>query len=327
MRIAMVGCGNISMLAHAPAISALAGDVEVVAVVDPSAARRHQFLAAIGQRAAQYNSVAHFADSSHQHVDVVVVATPATVTFSALGALSRLPALVVTEKPVSVIAAEVREYVSGKGKSRTFVIHNYLGEPSICALRRVAASCSVRRVVFEHYSREPFRGAWDGDPDWRIHAPGGCLTDIAYHGVYLVKSLIGQNAEPTRIEMQSTDAVTVRLGGGAAMAEVVVNWRSRTHGWRLGFESADGARHYTTDNGRVFAEAPRGRLAGIDDHPAGLDQQYRRVYADVLSLAANPAAAATRTVVPAGDSAQISSVLLDAAGAPTPMLAGLGAAP
>src|SRR5712691_459720 len=104
MRLGFIGCGNISLKHHLPAVQAEPG-VEVVAAADATPARLAMFGAAAGLDAS-----ACFADAAgvlaRPDVDAVLVATPPLyrppIVLAALAAGKH----VLSEKPIALSPAE-----------------------------------------------------------------------------------------------------------------------------------------------------------------------------------------------------------------------------
>src|SRR6476660_2802901 len=76
LRVAIVGCGNVAYNDHAPALLALRGAYQVVALVDPSADRRIQLAGRLGADETTNGFVSLDEALAAMSIDVVDVCTP-----------------------------------------------------------------------------------------------------------------------------------------------------------------------------------------------------------------------------------------------------------
>jgi UDP-N-acetyl-2-amino-2-deoxyglucuronate dehydrogenase len=191
LRVAVIGCGDISAL-HLAAIAAAPG-AELVAVCDPDPGRRIQ--------ASESNGVPGFADHLNLFAlarpDVVHVCTPHSTHASiAVDALER-GIHVVLEKPLAHERAAADRVVAAAEASTAKIgvcFQNRYNEP-VQAAHRILASGELGNVLGaaatvlwhrtpEYYRDRPWRGRW-------ATGGGGLLMNQAIHTLDLLQWLLG----------------------------------------------------------------------------------------------------------------------------------------
>ncbi|MEU4160899.1 Gfo/Idh/MocA family oxidoreductase [Actinoplanes sp. NPDC026670] len=192
LRIALIGCGAIAELGHAPAFLTLGGDATVTAVVDLAPARR-QLLGDMlsvhpGRR---YDNVDTLLDDP-EPIDLAVVVLPPDRTPPVVERLLAADIRVLCEKPMSVDVGVAARLAGLAPPDRLGIVHNYLYRSDVRqAIRQVRAG-TLGRIRFLRLE-QPDPGHFPGagvSPYWRRrHAGGGCLTDNAYHWMYVAAEL------------------------------------------------------------------------------------------------------------------------------------------
>lgn len=225
LRVAVIGCGDISSL-HLAAIAA-APEAELVAVCDPDIGRRIQ--------ASEAHRVPGFADHLNLFAlarpDVVHVCTPhSTHAAIAVDALER-GIHVVLEKPLAHDrAAGDRIVAAAEARSAKIAVcfQNRYNEP-VQAASRILRSGDLGKVLGsaatvlwhrtpEYYLDRPWRGRW-------ATAGGGLLMNQAIHTLDLVQWLVGDVTAVTgtahtrvlgeTIEVEDTAEIVLTHANGA----------------------------------------------------------------------------------------------------------------
>ncbi len=218
LRGAFIGFGNIAQFGHYPSY-AKSTEAEIVAVMDPSAARQ--------EAARKLNSAIHtysmvdelFAKEKLDFVDICT--PPSSHALLALKALAH-GCHVLCEKPLTLKLDEYKALADGVNKSgrALFTVHNWKCAP----IFQKAISLIKEGRIGHVWHAEIFtlrdnvcKGVSDGQPspdplpqgeghrgqlieDWRKNAAvagGGILVDHGWHSFYLLLNLVG--AEPKKI--------------------------------------------------------------------------------------------------------------------------------
>ncbi|MFI5572430.1 Gfo/Idh/MocA family protein [Streptomyces sp. NPDC051740] len=211
VRVALVGCGAIAELGHAPAILALPDDAVVSAVVDLAPARRDllgEALSIVPSR--RYGTVdALLADD--EPVDLAVVVLPPERTPVVVERLLRGGVRVLCEKPMSIGADEAARLAGLAPRDRLGLVHNYLHRSDVRQAMQHLRTAELGRIRFlrlEQADSGHFPGA-GVSPHWRRHnTGGGCLTDNAYHWVYVARELTGSPVVQVTARLARPDATS-----------------------------------------------------------------------------------------------------------------------
>jgi predicted dehydrogenase len=183
VRVAVIGCGAVVERFHAPALTALArsGEVEVVALCDPDAARLEAF-AATFPRAAALTSIAGVAAT---RPDLGVIASPAGLHADHSIALLDAGIHVLCEKPIAATAADAERMIAAAARARRVLAVGLFRRffPSARLVRglvlsgRLGAfqSGTILETAGFHW---PFRSTSAFLPEL---TPGGILLDIGVH--------------------------------------------------------------------------------------------------------------------------------------------------
>ena len=191
LRVGLIGCGNIALRAHAPALQVVPG-VRVTGVADPVAARRAQVQALLGLP----DSAAHadFRALLDSGVDYVVVTVPQRFRRPIVEACAAAGVHVISEKPVATVPADAAAMIAAMRAAnlRFGMMHNYLFYPEYVLARdlvRAGALGRLRHVLLnflgmpDHPGAAEYRPAWRKDP---LEAGGGVLMDMV-HTVYVAE--------------------------------------------------------------------------------------------------------------------------------------------
>lgn len=245
LRGAIVGFGNVAARGHWPGLME-ATDVEVVAVADPSPARREAArVAAPGVRL--YASMEELA--ANEILDFVDIATPPSSHAPLVECALRRGWHVLCEKPLTLdpVAFDHLAASAAAGGRVLFTMHNWKVAPILEAAReaigrgRVGAVRHVDMLVFRN---QPCKGASDGQAaaagaaaNWRQDretAGGGILVDHGWHAFYLLLNLVG--ADPLQLSAIVTrpdddplaldDSARVALVFPGADAFLHLTWRT-----------------------------------------------------------------------------------------------------
>ncbi|CAA9547965.1 MAG: GH109 [uncultured Thermomicrobiales bacterium] len=196
MRIGLVGCGNVGLSGHLPALLATDG-IAVSAVADPTPER----LAAAGQAAGLPEDACH-ADwrdlVARPEIDAVVVATPQRVRPGIALAAARAGKHLLCEKPLAIAPADAHRMVEAARQANVTLatVHNYTQTAVYRALKAALdggalGALEVARLDFLSVEDRP--GNPDYAPRWRhdlARSGGGVLMDML-HAVYLAGWFFG----------------------------------------------------------------------------------------------------------------------------------------
>ncbi|MDQ3810907.1 MAG: Gfo/Idh/MocA family oxidoreductase [Chloroflexota bacterium] len=199
VRLGVIGCGNVSLNRHLPAIREIP-ELRVVAAADPTLEQLKRYGDAAGldqsDRVADYRRLLDRVD-----VDAVVVATPPAYRPAIVLAALQAGKHVLNEKPVALTPADAWGMARAARAAglRLGVMHNYYFIHEHAAIKQVLESGVIGRpylVTLNMLGVEDLPGVDSYQPRWR-HDPrtsgGGVLMDML-HAVYLVGWLMGQPA-------------------------------------------------------------------------------------------------------------------------------------
>lgn len=202
MRVGLIGCGNVGVNVHLPALAAVEG-VTVVAAADPTPARLELAGQAAGLPAdrlyADWRDLLARAD-----VDAVVVATPQKVRTEIALAAAAAGKHMLLEKPLALAPAAAQTIVAAARRAGVVVAtnHNYRFMPVYAAIADLLAGGEIgspELAVLNFMGVEDRPGAAAYAPRWRhtaAEAGGGVLMDML-HAVYLANWFLG--ADPVAV--------------------------------------------------------------------------------------------------------------------------------
>ena len=198
MRIGLIGCGNIGINAHIPAVQANEG-MTIVAAADPTPAR----LAAAGE-AAGLDAADLYADwrdvLARDDIDAVIVATPQRFRPEIVIAAAKAGKHILAEKPLALAPADAQAMIDAARESGVTLatVHNYHFMPVYADIKRVLESGEIGApevIELNYLGVEDRPGAAAYVPLWRhssADAGGGVLTDML-HVVYLANWFMGSD--------------------------------------------------------------------------------------------------------------------------------------
>jgi predicted dehydrogenase len=235
----VVGYGFIGAIGHVPAYLKRS-DVEIVAVADPSPARR-ALVPTVLEGTRVYDAAQALLDAEAGHLDFLDIATPPS-EHAAIAHLALDAGLhVLCEKPLTTRlsdAAALLEHARRAGRV-LFPVHNYKHAPVVVAIRDVIASGrigAVQSVTLETFRNTHAKGVPEWNTNWRRQARwsgGGIAMDHGSHTFYLTFDLLGAwpvavtakmaNLEPTRWDTEDSFSAVLTFPGGR-LAHVHLSW-------------------------------------------------------------------------------------------------------
>lgn len=254
VKVGIIGCGNITINGHAPAIRRL-GEISAVGVVDPVPQRRQEALTILG-----LSSEAGYASTEdmlrHAQPDYALVTVPQSLRAPIFEACARLGVHVLTEKPVDTRPAQGQAWADKFREAGLTlgVVHNYLFFPEYVELRRLLAEGAigeVRHITLNFMGVPDKPGHADYRPQWRHdwrQAGGGILMDMI-HVAYLAEFL-------GRAEIRAVSAVIDNLGypdGEVEDLALIHLYFDRGYGTiSLGWGHGPGGVEVTGSEGRIL---------------------------------------------------------------------------
>src|SRR5215207_2219429 len=196
MRIGLIGCGNVGVNAHIPAMQATEG-MTIVAAADPTPERLQAAAAAAGLAPADLH--ADWRDLlARDDVDAVIVATPQRFRPEIVIAAATAGKHVLAEKPLALTPADAQAMIDAARVHGVTLatVHNYHFMPVYSDIKEVLDSGEIglpEIAVLNYLGVEDRPGAAAYSPRWRHHAAdsgGGVLMDML-HVVYLANWFMG----------------------------------------------------------------------------------------------------------------------------------------
>lgn len=194
-RLGLIGCGGICQRAHLHGIEPL-DTVRVTAIADVS----EENLAAVGARVdvpmdhrfSDYRDMLGKVD-----LDAVLIATPHHLHAEQAIDCAEAGVTIVAEKPMATTLEEadrILEAVDKAGVDYT-VSHNYLFSAGTRAALDLLADDAFGARVYGRTKSLFCKSREQADPEtvWRSQAAagGGCISDTAYHEIYLLETAMG----------------------------------------------------------------------------------------------------------------------------------------
>lgn len=216
VRIALLGCGQLGLTHHLPALLGLPG-VQVVSLAEPDAGRR----AAAAALAPEASATTDWRQAIEvREPDAVVVCLPNADHAEAGRAAFQAGRHAFLEKPIALSLAEAHPLLrawraSGKVGMAGF---NYRFNPLYRAAREALMGGRIGEPLVV---RSAFTIPGDGMPTWKRQrrGGGGALLDLGSHHVDLIRWLLAEPVE-ARAEMRSRASeddvalLRLRLEGG-----------------------------------------------------------------------------------------------------------------
>lgn len=195
-RVGIIGCGNVTLGAHAPALRALDA-ITVAGIADPTDLSRKRV-----QDYLQLPDSASFPD--HRQLlatkpDYVVLAVPPKFRLPIIEDCVRAGVPVLTEKPLSTIPLQARAMIDLMREAGLpfGIVHNYLFFPEYRLANELNAAGTIgrlRHVTLNFLGMPDNPGAAEYRPGWRhdvVEAGGGILMDMV-HVIYVAEFLMGE---------------------------------------------------------------------------------------------------------------------------------------
>ena len=196
MRIGLVGCGNVGVNAHIPAVQANEG-MTIVSAADPTPERLQAAAAA-----AELASADLYTDwrdlLACEDIEAVIVATPQRFRPEIVMAAAIAGKHVLAEKPLALTPADAQAMIDAARTSGVTLatVHNYHFMPVYRDIKEVLNSGEIGQpeiAVLNYLGVEDRPGAAAYSPRWRHRAAdsgGGVLMDML-HVVYLANWFMG----------------------------------------------------------------------------------------------------------------------------------------
>lgn len=250
MRVALVGCGAIAEMAHAPALRVLAaeGRVRVAALIDPSVARR----AVVARLLPEARSLERLEALAAGEVDLAIVASPVSFHAEQSIRLLRDGAHVLVEKPIATTVADAEAMVEAARVSRRALAVGLFRRhfPALNEIGHLITSGTygaLRRFEVEEGGSFGWPAATPALFDPKL-AGGGVLIDV---GAHVLDVLVWWLGEPASVRYADDAAGGVEMNcrvelGYAASANTGAvegsvrlsrDWRTANL-WTLEFERA-----------------------------------------------------------------------------------------
>lgn len=237
LRVGVIGCGNITLNGHGPALN-LAEGVTPVAVADPIAARREEALDLLGlSREAGFESHRHLLEQANP--DYVIVTVPQSLRSEIVTACAEHGVHVLSEKPIATRPAEGQDLADRMQAAglQLGMVHNYLFYPEYIRIKQVLEQGEIgqlRHVVLNFMGVSDHPGHADYQPRWRHdfrHAGGGILMDMI-HVLYLVEYFAGEPIQSVSAAIDNVskpadeveDLALLRLRFSSSYASVNLGW-------------------------------------------------------------------------------------------------------
>jgi len=199
LKVAIIGCGRIVEVGHAPAFTQLKDEAEVVAIADPSEER----LKIIGDRLGvkpENRFRDHQKMLSSVCLDVVDLALPHFLHESITIDCAQAKVDIISEKPIATNLEEADNMLRAIEENgvKFCILHNYKYQRHTAEVLRLVKEGKIGKPFLarsEGFGGSHWPGISDYDPDWRTkskRAGGGCLIDNGYHNLYLTREIMGR---------------------------------------------------------------------------------------------------------------------------------------
>jgi predicted dehydrogenase len=200
-RVGLIGCGNVALSDHVPFYLSRPDLYHVVAIADPTPARRALALAQIGLGPADaYEAATGLL--ARDDIDLVDVCTPQHLRRAEILEALESHRHVNSEKPLATTPADAAILVAAAERNdvQIALMHNYLCLPEVAAALDVVRAgeigdVEVAIINFLGVLDLPGNSAWA--PRWRhdpASAGGGVLVDML-HAVYVAEAFLGRPIE------------------------------------------------------------------------------------------------------------------------------------
>lgn len=270
LRGALLGAGNIALLAHAPMWAAdelLRGSVELVAVADLSAQNRRG-ARQVFPRARLYEDAEEALAT--EELDFCDICTPPFTHRTLVESAAARGLAVVCEKPMAPTLDDAVAMARAVQKAQVVFqpCHQYHYSPQWRTVRELLPA--IGRIHLAEY-RVQRLAANPGSPHWRPQwrteaglAGGGILVDHGAHIFYQLRGLLG---EPLRVQATTAtlrhhdygveDTAMVTLDYGGCLAEVSLTWAGHRREISYRFVGERGEIHGDEERVRLYADHAR----------------------------------------------------------------------
>ncbi len=232
MKVAVVGAGKQAGF-HVQAIAQVP-DAELVAVVDVNRERAAELAERAGARVVADLDAALAPGPGRPDVVHVITPPPTHAAVAVRVLQAGIHALV--EKPMALNTEEARQMLRAAETSgaKLGTVHNYLFKPSIRRARELVAAGAIGDVlhVYSYFGLSGDAAFLRGRGHWAWRLPGGPLTDVVPHLIYLQRAflpgtpeLVGMAADGT-LDDNSAE-MTALLRGGSASGVMRVSMRGQ----------------------------------------------------------------------------------------------------
>jgi len=232
MKVALVGAGKQAGF-HVQAIAQVP-DAELVAVVDVNRERAAEVAERAGARVVADLDAALAPGPGRPDVVHVITPPPTHAAVAVRVLQAGIHALV--EKPMALTTEEARQMLRAAETSgaKLGTVHNYLFKPSIRRARELVAAGAIGDVlhVYSYFGLSGDAAFLRGRGHWAWRLPGGPLTDVVPHLIYLQRAflpgtpeLVGMAADGT-LDDNSAE-MTALLRGGSASGVMRVSMRGQ----------------------------------------------------------------------------------------------------
>ncbi len=297
IRVGLIGAGNVALSDHLPTYLAFPDLFRVVAVADPTPARRElaRDQAGLADRDTHADARELLARTD---LDMVDLCTPQHVRRDLVIAACQAGLHVLTEKPIATTPRDAAEMirVARERGVRFGIVHNYLFFPETVRTLELIRAGEIGPVevailnwlsVVDAPGNAAYRPTWRHDPR---QAGGGVLMDML-HIVYLAEALLGKPIErvsafvTARQDDSPVEDVTLsRFETDSSAALVNVGWGVGPGGFAVG--GTDGRIEVTYRDGGSGAFAPferlvvHGRHGRLEESSLPPDDSMARVLLD-----------------------------------------------
>jgi len=229
MNLGVIGCGQVASLFHAPAMREIPG-IRIQAISDvnedrvESFGRKHR----VERRYTDYHSMLSGGD-----IDSVLICTPPRTHAQIILDSIDHGMHVLCEKPFVCTTSEMDLVEKSISNNLTvFPAHNYIFTPSLRLAEDLTKKGNLGHLTEVNAHLAVGFNTWRPVTDYRVQDPGGVITDLLYHVVYVVQRLCGPIAAFGNIEVERKGnhvVDKVYLEGrleNDAHAELSASWRT-----------------------------------------------------------------------------------------------------
>lgn len=229
VRIGIIGCGNVVLRRHLPALLTTPG-IEVGAVADPTPGRLEA--ARQGAELSESDAFTDWRDVlGRPDIDALLIATPQRFRPAIARAGAAAGKHLLCEKPLASAPAEAWGMIEAarRGGVVLATVHNYVFAPVYQAIKAVVDSGELGEVelaMLNFLGVEDRPGTEAYQPRWRhetAESGGGVLMDML-HAVYLANWFLGANA------VAVSAAVDRRRGGEGDVEDLALVRYDYPHG-------------------------------------------------------------------------------------------------